>query len=123
MAGAPKLAVNKVIAPLAKVEPGTVVLVRSAPVGRPAAVARTESVRFGGVAPQPLQKSWISALTRSPVTPAMKVWPVQLGVPKPVPVVVPAVFCWSTVMGFNRITSPGLVFGSAFVGTPVWKSP
>ena len=40
--------------------------------GRPALVLRTESVRFGGVAPQPLQKSWTSALTSWPVIAAMK---------------------------------------------------
>ena len=38
---------------LEKAEPGIVTLSRSAPVGRPAAVLRTESVRLGGVAPQP----------------------------------------------------------------------
>src|SRR6185436_6504951 len=91
VAGEPKLAVKTMLAPLAKAEPGIETLARSAPVGRPAAVLRTESVRLGGVAPQPLQKSWKSALASWPVTPAMKVWPVQLGVPKPVPVVVPAV--------------------------------
>ena len=42
---------------------GIVAVARSAPVGRPPLVARTESVRLGGVAPHPLQKSWISALT------------------------------------------------------------
>src|ERR1051326_1708401 len=92
VAGAPKVAVKEVIAPLAKAEPGMLTLARSAPVGRPALVARTERVRFGGVAPQPLQNSWMSALTSRPVMPAMNVCPVQLGVPKPVPVVVPAVF-------------------------------
>src|SRR5450631_1284283 len=52
----------------------------------------------------------------------MKVIPVQLGVPKPVPVVVPAVFCWSIGLGLARITSPGLVVRSVFDCTPVWKS-
>src|ERR1051325_5632457 len=49
----------------------------------------------------------------------MKVWPVQAGVPKPVPVVVPAVFCWSSCGAFESITSPGLVVrSSAADGTP-----
>ena len=121
--GDPKVAVYKTLAPLAKVEPGIVVLARSAPVGRPALVFRTDSVRFGGVAPQPLQKSWTSALARVPLTAGIKLWPVQLGVPKPVPVVVPAVFAWSTAGAFERVTSPGLVLISRLlVKTPSWNS-
>src|SRR5258708_309251 len=93
VAGEPKLAVTVTVEPLEKPEPGMVAEARSAPVGRPALVARTESVRFGGVPPQPIQKSGTSTFTRVPVTAGMNVWPVQLGVPNPVPVVVPAVFC------------------------------
>src|ERR1043165_9550608 len=105
--------------PDAKAEPGSVTEARSAPVGRPALVGRTESVRFGGVAPQPLQKSWTSVLTSCPVMPAMKVWPVQAGGPKPAPVVVPAVFCWSSSGAFASMTPPGLVVrSSAADGTP-----
>ncbi len=123
MAGAPKVAVNVTLAPLEKAEPGIVAVERSAPVGRPALVLRTDNVRLGGVAPQPLQKSWTSPLASVPVTAGMKVWPHQLGVPKPVPVLVPAVFDWSTAGALLSVTSPGLVFRSTVaLGTPVWKS-
>ncbi len=71
--GVPKDAVKRTVEPLAKEVPVIVAVARSAPVGRPAEVARSESVRFGGVPPQPLQKSWTSAFTRRPLTPAMKV--------------------------------------------------
>src|SRR5262245_54376090 len=94
--GEPKVAVADVIAPDANRDPRMGGRGRSAPVGRPALVARIESVRLGGVAPHPLQKSWTSTLVTRPVRPETNVWPVQLGVPKPVPVVVPAEFDWST---------------------------
>src|SRR6266436_8075661 len=98
-----------------------VALARSAPVGRPALVLRTERVRLEAPV-QALQKSWTSTLASNPVTAGIKLWPVQLGVPKPVPVVVPAVFCWSTVGAFKSVKSPGLVFRSTLVETPVRKS-
>src|SRR5205809_275485 len=96
-----------------------VAVVRSAPVGRPALVLRIETVMLGVVPVQPLQKSWTSAFTSVPVTPGIKVCPPQLGVPKPVPVVVPAVFDWSTVGAFDRVTSPELVVRSRLIDTPV----
>ena len=52
----------------------------------------------------------------------MKVCPPQLAVPKLVPVVVPAVFDWSIVGAFDRVTSPALVVRSTPVPTPRWKS-
>src|SRR5947199_10769655 len=102
--GERKVAGAVVIAPDANRDPGMVALTRSAPVGRPPLVARIDSVRLGGVAPHPLQKSWTSTLVTRPVTPETNVWPVQAGVPKPVPVLVPAVFCWSMAVMSSSLT-------------------
>jgi hypothetical protein len=53
----------------------------------------------------------------------MKVCPPQEVVPKLVPVVVPAVFDWSMLGAFDKVTSPGLAARSQFVtGLAVWKS-
>src|SRR4051812_23472361 len=121
-AGEPKVAVSETVAPLAAPEPGMVAVARSAPVGRPPLVARMETARSGGVAPQPRQKSGTSALTSFPLIAGIKVCPVQAGVPKPVPVVVPAVLDWSSCGAFSSLTSPGLLVRSQLVATPVWKS-
>src|SRR5687767_12732641 len=111
-----KLFVNPVIVPLA----------RSAPVGKPPLVLRTESVRLPAGPVQGLpaleQKSGTSTLTSNPVTAGMKVWPVQFGEPNPVPVEVPAVFCWSSVGVFDRVTLLGLVVRSQAVAMPAWKA-
>src|SRR5947199_2870550 len=120
--GERKVAVAVTVAPDANRDPGMVALTRSAPVGRPPLVARIDSVRLGGVAPHPLQKSWTSALVTGPVTPETNVWPVQAGVPKPVPVAVPAEFDWSTTVTSLSTTFPGLATRSVLDGTPVWKS-
>jgi hypothetical protein len=103
-------------------KPGIVAVARSPPVGRPAEVARIDTVRFGVVPVQPEQKSWRSTLVSCPVIAGMKVWPPQLAVPKLVPVDVPPVDAWSTFGAFSSETSPGLPVRSQFVATPAWKS-
>src|SRR5579859_3993666 len=94
----------------------------SAPVGRPALVARTESVRFGVVPVHPLQKRLISARVSRPVTEGVNVWPPHVVIVIPTPLVPRVVFCWSILGALVRITSPGLLVRSQLVKTPARKS-
>ena len=61
---------------------------RSAPVGKPAAVARTDRVRLGVVPVQPLQKRPMSALNNNPLTEGVKLWPPQVVAVMPTPLLV-----------------------------------
>ena len=76
-------------------KPAIVAVARSAPVGTGVApvVARIETVRFGNVPVQPLQKRSRSTCVSWPVTPAVNVWPAQLVLVIPKPFGVTDVFC------------------------------
>jgi hypothetical protein len=69
-----------------------VALARSGPVGNPPLVALTDSVRFGVVPVQPLQKRLMSALTSCPERPALNVCPSHVVDVKPKPLVPRLVF-------------------------------
>jgi hypothetical protein len=56
-------------------------------------VARTLRVRLGVVPVQPLQKRWMSAFTRDPLTEGVNVCPPQVVVLTPTPEVPTVVFC------------------------------
>src|SRR5437016_2173105 len=95
-----------------------VALARSAPVGSPPLVLRMDTVRLGVVPVQLEQKSWTSTVVSRPVAAGIKVCPSQLVVLTDVPVVVPAVFDWSILGVFWRMTSPGLVVRSTLLVMP-----
>jgi len=73
----------------------TVAVARSAPVGTGVTpvVALIETVMFGVVPVQPLQKKSRSILVAWPVTAGVKVSPPQLVLLKPKPLFVTVVFC------------------------------
>ena len=95
---------------------------KSAPVGKLALVARTETVTVGAAPEHTEQKRFTSACTNCPVTAGIKVWPDQAVVEMPLPLVPRVVFCWSRFGVFTSVTLPALVVKSTFVGMPVWKS-
>src|SRR5712671_1331090 len=117
-----KFAVKKPAAPLEK--PAMVATARSAPVGTAGLplVALIETVMFGIVPVQALQKRSTSALVNWPLTSGVKVWPAQLVLLKPKPLLVTERFCWSMDAEFNSVTAPGLPVRSQLVAIPVWKS-
>ena len=82
-------------------------------------VGRIETLRFGVVPVQALQKRFRSTLVKLPVAADVNVCPAQLVLVKPKPLLVVDAFCWSTFAGARRVTSPGLVVRSTFVNTPV----
>src|SRR5207248_5361474 len=85
-------------------------------------VALMETVRFGVVPMQLLQKRSRSALVKGPVTAGVKVCPAQLVLLKPKPLLLTVRFCGSMEAAFTSVTSPGLLVRSQLVATPVWKS-
>src|SRR5215212_416853 len=102
VAGVAKFAAKNPPAPLLK--PGMVAVARSGPVGRPpASVALTETVRFGNVPVQVLQKRSRSTRDSCPVTPAWKVCAAQFVALNPNPLFVTLRFCWSTFAGLSRV--------------------
>lgn len=100
----------------------TVPEARSAPVGRLPVALLIATTRFGGVPLQPEQNRSTPTLIALPVTLGVKVWPNHAVLLKAAPLVVRVVFCWSTGDGLDSVTSPGLVFRSKLVATPVKKS-
>src|SRR5437870_7765114 len=105
-------------------KPGVVATARSEPVGTGGlpVVARIDTVRFGVVPVQLLQKRSRSTLVSLPETPGTKVWPAQDVLLNPKPLLVTVRFCWSTALGLARTTSPALAVKSTFVLDPAWKS-
>jgi hypothetical protein len=102
--------------------PVTVPDARSAPVGSPPDVARSESVRSGVVPLQPEQNRLTSTCVSGPLTDGVKVWPPQLVVVIPTPLVPSVSVLWLIgVWSINR-TFPGLAVRSQSDGTPRWKA-
>src|SRR4051812_27770700 len=82
--GEAKLAVYVAAEPLEK--PVIVPVARSGPVGRPALVARSDTVMLGVVPVHALQNRLASTWVTGPESVGMKVWPDQLVAAKLVPV-------------------------------------
>ncbi len=97
-------------------------LARSAPLGKPAEVARRDSVRLGVVPVQPEQNRLISARTSWLLSVGVNVWPPQVVVVITTPLVPSEVFCWSSAALLSRVTLPGVVVRSRLTKTPAWKS-
>jgi hypothetical protein len=77
---------------------------------------------FGGVPVQAEQNKSTSTFVAWPDTAGVNVWPNHDVLLKPVPLVLVLVFCWSMAGVFVKVTLPGVVFRSALVATPAWKS-
>src|ERR1041385_1851480 len=123
MASGVRLALKKPPAPVEK--PAIVPVARSGRGGSAGlpAVARRETVRFGIVPVQPLQKRSRSARVSVPVCAAVKVCPAQLVLLNPKPLLVTVRFCWSMKSGLASLTSPGLALRLTLFGMPARKSP
>ena len=66
---------------------------RSAPVGRPPLVARSERVRLGVVPVQPLQNRLMSVRVSWPVTAGVNVCPPHVVIVIPTPLLLRVLFC------------------------------
>src|SRR3954471_12853626 len=107
-------------APLEK--PAIVPEARSAPVGTPPAVARSDIVRFGVVPTHDEQKSSTEAWVSWPVLLGVKVWPTHAVEFIPKPVLDTFRFCWLTPLSWPSRTAPGVVTRSQPVGVPAWNA-